>query len=365
MSTPAPARISAGVPNGGQFAPSSLSESAVVLDGDAAPAMPAWDDLESKLSQALEQWATNLEDGEHDTDFGELIGDDEDAMTEAYDQGRSDYLCGLAFHADAQNWWVSGGLHEPSEGGINGRLKVAFRGRQIAMSHFSEQDAPDITGLLDRCVTAPDGTTTVQSEHRGSYGKVKEFRDASTGELTDGPDGTAAFRTFERDGVSDGGLRERVYYLNGVKHGASLTIDRNGSTVNARFVHGVPTDGPNLEPAIKTTHADGATTIEHHPKGEWAHTIETDAAGRVTSQNVADTATGGTIRTDFDESGRTHATRRDAQGVEQDGPNGEPAVEFRRPGSTVPSQTWYTNGTWTRTRDYNSAGETVVEFNNS
>ena len=441
MSTPAVARVSAGVPTGGQFAPCALTESTVVLDGrvdtgaqlqpwgeqpdaqiDAAAwhgqqdldederdisellgvvanadgtgalsavshfsdgdepqirgkilsqcpepqstndtaIMSPWEELEGRLTDALETWVKNLEDGDHDTDFADLIGDDEDTMIAAYGQGRSDYLCGLAFHADAQNWWVSGGLHEPNDGGINGHLKVAFGGRQLATSKFSEQDPPDISGLLDRCVTAPDGSVTVHTERRGPHGPIKEIHNPSTGELNDGPD-DAASRSYDRDG----GLREKVHYDNGVKHGTSLTIAPDGSTVHARYERSVVTDGPNLEPAIKTMRPDGSIAISHHPNGDGAHTTEYDASDRRTSQTAADAATGGSVRTDFDATGRAHATRRDANGVEQDGPNGEPAVDFRRPDGTVSSQTWYTNGAWTRTCDYNREGETVVEFTNS
>jgi hypothetical protein len=144
-----------------------------------------------------------------------------------------------------------------------------------------------------------------------------------------------------------------------------MTSEPDGCTVLTQFQRGVIADGPNLEPAIKTTHPDGSVTREHRPKGVWARTIDYDKdTGQVTSQNVADKDTGGTVRTNFDGAGRTAAIRLDAQGIKHDGPNGEPAVEFRRPGGTVSSHTWYTNGAWTRTRDYNSAGETVVEFNN-
>jgi hypothetical protein len=164
--------------------------------------LPAWEDLESRLSDAVTEWATNLEEGDHEVEFSELIGDvdgDEDAMIEAYGEGRSDYLCSLSFHAQAEDRPDYGGRHEPSEYGMIGRLQVMSSDRQLFRSRFTHEDGPDISGLLNHCVTGPDGATTVQTQHRHAYGQLKEIRNPRTGELTDGPDGTAAIRSYDRD----------------------------------------------------------------------------------------------------------------------------------------------------------------------
>lgn len=361
MSTPAVARQPIGTPDGGRFAPSAQAEATDVSPPPPAGQLPAWDDLESRLPDALADWATDLEEGAHEVEFSELIGDDEDAMIEAYGEGRSDYLCSLTFHAQVEGRSVYADHYEPPDNGMVGRLRVMSGPQQLARSNFSHDDGPNIGGLLDHCVTGPDGTATVHTERQNEHGLVKEIRNPTTGELTDGPDGTAATRSYDRRD----NIREEIHFRNGVKHGSSLTSGPDGSTVRTRFQHGVPTDGPNLEPAITTTHPDGSTTTEHRPQGVWAHTFETDKPGHRTSQAEANPATGGTIRTDFDGTGRTHRTLLDAAGAEQDGPNGEPAVEFRRPGGTVSCRIWSTNGSWTRTTDYYEDGSVAVEFDNT
>lgn len=139
MSTPDVVRVSAGVPNGGQFASSAQAEAADVDLPAPSASLPQWNELEARMSDAVSEWATDLDDGDHEAEFSELIGDDEDAMIEAYGEGRSDYLCSLTFHAHVENWQVAGGLRQSSEYGFNGRLKVTYGGHQMVQSGFTEQ----------------------------------------------------------------------------------------------------------------------------------------------------------------------------------------------------------------------------------
>ena len=47
-----------------------------------------------------------------------------------------------------------------------------------------------------------------------------------------------------------------------------------------------------------------------------------------------------------------------------DAPDGKPGVEFQRGDGSVSSRTWYRDGTWTKTEDYDKAGEPTTTFVN-
>jgi hypothetical protein len=94
MNTQSISRVSAGVPNGGQFAPTVNSQSDVALGG--VPTAPAWDELQSRLDDAVTEWCTGLDENCATADVADLLGsEDEDAMIEAYGAERSDLLCSL------------------------------------------------------------------------------------------------------------------------------------------------------------------------------------------------------------------------------------------------------------------------------
>ena len=74
-------------------------------------------------------------------------------------------------------------------------------------------------------------------------------------------------------------------------------------------------------------------------------------------------ASGFYTETGTDREGRTHTTWRGPNDVRNDHPDGSPSVEFRRADATVSSQTFYTDGDWTKTTDFYPDGRVAAEFN--
>ncbi len=156
MSIQGISRISAGVPNGGQFAPSSAAESGVVLDGGAATGAPSWHELQEKLDDAVTEWTTQLDEGGATADVADLLGlEDEDEMIEAYGEEGSDFLCSLTFRAEARERTRSASRYKPSESSADGRLEVFGNGRLLARASFTHEDGPDISRLLENAPVGP------------------------------------------------------------------------------------------------------------------------------------------------------------------------------------------------------------------
>ena len=158
MSTPAVVRVTTGVPNGGQFAPSAQGESTVVLEGAAdtdVKLQPWGDKLDAQIDVAVCDWAAQLEEGSSTADITELLDTDEDALVAAYGEERSDFLCALRFEAETQEYrtW-RGGEDGPAEYGSSGRLHVYYHpwgarhGKQLTSSDFSFEDEPEVRGLI-------------------------------------------------------------------------------------------------------------------------------------------------------------------------------------------------------------------------
>ena len=372
MSTPTAARVSAGVPDGGQFARSANAEATdVVLDGPATAPLPSWGpELEQAISDGVTKWTEGLQDGRETVDLSEVVDglDDEDAMIEAYGEHRSDWLCGVQIEASVRTSQISS-RYLPPEDRLDGRLYIRSGDTEIGTVNFGDHDGEPRISVLGHCPPAPpapgDPQTTTQTNH-DSTSSMKMVLDPD-GRLTDAADGTLAWQRFN----SRGQLLKTAHYQTGELHsptpGAPASIEHlpDGSTITERADHGVLADGPNGEPSREERHADGRMTQTFQTAGRWNSTVELDRNGRKTSElRSIPQLPGATLQTQHEPAtGRSQITRRDSAGVEIDGPDGEPAVEFRRHGR-VTSQTWKSKGVWTKTTDYGSDGQPVVGYVN-
>ncbi len=376
MSASRTARVSAGVPTGGQFAATSHSDQTGVALGDGPEhrhPMPSWGtELEDRITTTLDAWTEELRDGDQTLTLAALVNaEDHDALVSAYGEHRAQWLEKTTVRAQVRTMSGRGNRWQEPELYRDGSLYLENGDDRLSYTAFGGRAEDPAIDVLAHCPAAPGPADqpTEQRRTKDNVSAIHEVRDPQ-GRLTDGPDGTPAIKRFGYRGRLDSEtsiVRDAL--------GNEVRIDRErGSTVTTTRTDrdGALIDGPDGEPARQTVQRDGSGIQTFHGQGRRTATFP----GHADFDFDIDPPAGGLTQIHRERDGRSMINRgRPATPADRyvnpgglagltDGPGGSPAVEYRRVDGSVSSRTWMQRGYWTTTTDYTPDGSIAVEFHN-